>query len=175
LSHEYQIDPILARVLAYWTDKRHGRTMPRRRDIDPIDLRELLPHIQLIDVVNSGARARYRYRLVGTSLVTAFGKEYTGKYLDELFTGERLRMAETVFGKVREERQPVFLRNRYSTTKDVEMVANRLYLPLSEDDRDVNVIMGTLTFEYGRGAAPGMLGAAALAPTIEVVGLELQS
>jgi hypothetical protein len=94
--------------------------------------------------------------------VQAFGKEYTGKHLDELFDGERLRLAEEVFRRVCASRRALFVRSQYHTTKDVKMLANRLYMPLSEDGQAVNMILGALTFEYGSGAFPGLFGTASL-------------
>lgn len=160
MAQDYRDNPVLAQMLAYWRAKRGKRPIPRRRDIDPTEIAPLLPHLQLIDVVDAGAR--FRYRLVGTSLVAAFGAEYTGKYLDELFTGERLANARRVYGAVVQHRLPVFLRNRYQTTLDVEMIANRLYMPLSPDGRTVTLILGALTFDWGQGALAGMWGGASL-------------
>ena len=137
--------------------------MPCRRDIDPTEIGPLLPHLQLIDVVDGGNR--YRYRLVGTSIVTAFGREYTGSHLDELFIGERLAYASLVYATVCSRLRPVFLRNRYSSTRDVDMIANRLYMPLSDDGSSVNVIFGALTFEFGRGSVPGFWSNAHLDPS----------
>jgi hypothetical protein len=162
LEHAYLSDPVLAGALLYWRGKRGRRELPRRSDIDPTEIGKLLPHLQLIEVVGGGAR--YRYRLVGTSLVTAFGREYTGKYLDELFTGDRLANAKRVYGMACSRRKPVFLRNRYSSMRDLEMVANRLYMPLSDDGAAVNMILGALTFEWGRsGAVAGLWSDAQLA------------
>jgi hypothetical protein len=171
-SYDYRSDPVLGQVLDYWDSRRAGRAMPTRRDIDPIEIRQALPHLQIIELVDGGAR--FRYRLVGTALVTAFGKEYTGKFLDELFSGERLAFAQMVYRTVCVTKQPVFLRNRYNTTKDVGMVANRLYLPLGTDEGGVNFILGSLTFEYERGAHEGMWGVATLdhsAKSIQLVAL----
>jgi hypothetical protein len=170
LKFDYRSDPILKAALEYWRRLRGLGELPRRRDIDPTTLPKLLPHLQLIDVVESGTR--FRYRLVGTALVTAFGKEYTGKHLDELFKGERLAYATHVYSTVCARRRPVFLRNRYSTTKDVAMTANRLYMPLSDDGCSVNIILGALTFEWGCVAAFGTWGGAQLDPstaTLEIV------
>lgn len=155
-------DPILAAALAYWRRLARGGTLPRRRDIDPSEIPRLLPHLQLIDVADAGAR--FRYRLVGTALVAAFGKEYTGKYLDELFVGDRLAYASRVYSTVCIRQRAVFLRNRYSTTRDLQMIANRLYMPLSDDGASVNIIFGVLTFEWGCSAAIGMWGGAQLDP-----------
>lgn len=163
MNDDYRRDPVLRDALDYWRHQRGRRAMPRRRDIEPTDIPRLLPHVQLIEVVAGGAR--FRYRLTGTALVTAFGKEYTGKYLDELFTGGELAYAQRVYSTVCARRRPVFLRNRYSTTRDVGMVANRLYMPLSDDGVCVNIILGALTFEWGQGAVVGRWAGARLDPS----------
>lgn len=36
-------DPGLVRLLAYWDSKRQGRCCPARADIDPVEIKELLP------------------------------------------------------------------------------------------------------------------------------------
>ena len=170
MAVDYRTDPVLAAALAYWRRRRAARAMPRRRDIDPTEIPRLLPHLQLIEVHDGGAR--FRYRLVGTALVAAYGQEYTGRYLDELFTGERLAYATEVYGAVCTGHRAVFLRNRYGTTRDLQMVANRLYMPLSDDGRSVNLILGALTFEWGRGVTAGMMMGARLDPAttaIEIV------
>jgi hypothetical protein len=145
MPFEFCADPILGGALAYWKQKRGGRRMPARRDFDPAEVPTLLPHVQLIDLVGG----RFHYRLVGTELVQMFGRDYTGTFPEELFPGTRGRMICEVYTAVREARQPMFLRNRYLTTKNLDLLANRLYLPLSEDDCEVNMILGALTFDLG--------------------------
>ena len=56
----------------YWEEKRRGRLMPSRADIDPLELRRYLPGIILIDVVDDARR--YVYRLVGTREVAMRGR-----------------------------------------------------------------------------------------------------
>ena len=119
--------------------------MPSRRDFDPADVPALLPHLQLIDIVDG----RFRYRLVGTALVDAFGRDYTGEFPDELFEGPRAKMITDVFSSVRQARQPMFLRSRYVTTKNLDLVSDRLYLPLSGDGSGVDMILGALAFTFG--------------------------
>jgi hypothetical protein len=150
---DYRDDPILAAALAYWRGKRRGRSMPSRRDIDPIEVPALLPHLQLVDIVGG----RFRYRLVGTELVTVFGRDYTGMFPDELFPGTRGQMICEVFAAVRKARKPMFLRNRYLTAKHWDLEASRLLMPLSDNDREVNMILGALTF--GQDAASRIAGA----------------
>jgi hypothetical protein len=145
MDFAFRADPVLGGALAYWKDMRGHRRMPARRDFDPTAVPMLLPHLQLIDIVDG----RFRYRLVGTELVEMFGRDYTGQFPDELFPGPRGRMICDVFSAVLKARQPMFLRNCYITTKNLDLVANRLYLPLSEDDEAVNMILGALTFDFG--------------------------
>jgi len=161
MTFDFRADPILGDALAYWRKKRGARSMPRRRDIDPVDIPTLLPNLQLIETVSGG---RFRYRLIGTALVEAFGGDYTGQYPDVLFDGPRARITE-VYSAVRDAKQPLFLRSRYLTTKNVDLIANRLYMPLSEDDSQVNMILGILTFDFGTiTAVAGAWGSARLAP-----------
>ena len=147
--------------------------MPSRRDIDPVEVPTLLPNLQLIEIHAGG---RFRYRLIGTAMVEAFGRDYTGRYWDEMFDGPRATAIAQVYDAVRTTRRPVFLRSVYNTTKSVDLIANRIYLPLSEDDRDVNMILGALTFDFGtmKGVG-GAWGSARLAPQgseFEVVNVE---
>jgi hypothetical protein len=73
--------------------------MPCKRDVDPTEMpRELLPSLQIIDVIDGGER--FRYRLVGTALVAAYGEEFTGKCSDELLCGERLRFINELYRAV---------------------------------------------------------------------------
>jgi hypothetical protein len=158
---DFRTAPILRQALAYWHKMRGARAMPARRDFDPAEVPALLPHVQLIDRVDG----RYRYRLVGTELVQVFGRDYTGQFPDDMFSDNRGPFICQVFDKVRAARQPMFLRSRYITAKNVEFAANRLYLPLSADGHEVNMILGVLTFDFGSVApVAGAWGSAELAP-----------
>jgi hypothetical protein len=77
-------DARLQEALDYWRRKSAGKAMPRRADIDPIDIPKLLPDVMLVEVLSSG---RYRYRLIGTENTEAQGVHATGRYLDEVLPG----------------------------------------------------------------------------------------
>ena len=120
--------------------------MPQRRDIDPIELRPVLSHLQITEVIGGGSR--FRYRLVGTAIVEAFGAEFTGRYVDELISGERDSFVHACYRAVCASRRPAFVRSKYATIKNIDLTANRLLVPLSEDGTGVNQILGALTFEF---------------------------
>jgi hypothetical protein len=77
-------DARLTAVFDYWLGKATGLRLPRRRDIDPVDIPKLLPILMIVEVLPSG---RYRYRLIGTENAEAFGMNATGRYLDEVLPG----------------------------------------------------------------------------------------
>src|SRR5271166_4009022 len=81
--------PRFKRLADYLTAKAPPGKLPGRQHIDPTELTKLLPWLMLIDVVpqESGA-PRYRHRLVGTETVAMFGIDGTGKFFDEVLTGD---------------------------------------------------------------------------------------
>lgn len=160
VADDYRADPILGEALRYWQRKRGHRPMPSRRDIDPTEIPRLLAHLQLIEVIDRGAR--FKYRLVGTAIVDSFGQDYTGRFVDEQFPGARGDFIQKVYRAVCETRRPVFLRNDYKTARDLPIVAMRLFLPLSQDSQQVDIVMGACRFDFARGAAAGTWGSATL-------------
>lgn len=73
--------PVLAKILGYWDRKRGERRCPGRADIDPTEIKPLLPHVMLVDIEQP---FRVRYRLVGTEITRVARFDFTGRYLDEL-------------------------------------------------------------------------------------------
>jgi hypothetical protein len=151
VAYDFRADPILGNALRYWECKRGDRRMPSRRDLDPTEIPRLLSHLQMIDVIDYGAR--FRYRLVGTTLVETFGFDYTGRFADELFSGVRRDFVQNIYRTVCDERCPVFLHNVYQTVKHYSLVGMRLFLPLSNDDEEVNIILSACRIELPSGAA----------------------
>jgi hypothetical protein len=157
MSCNYRDDPILGPILAYWIGRRGSRTMPCKRDIDPIEIPpKVLPHLQIIEVLDDGAR--FRYRLIGTALADAYGTDFSGKRPDELFADDRLNFIQNIYRTVYRSKAPLFLHNKYHTPKNVDLFAIRIYMPLSDDDVNVNYILGVLRFEFSALFARGTWG-----------------
>lgn len=155
MSYDYRDDPILGPALSYWMSKRGERSMPRKRDIDPIEIPpKILPNLQIIEVINGGAR--FRYRLIGTALVDAYGKDFSGRIVDELFPDDRLDFVQGLYRSVCTSKAPIFSRNKYHTPRDVDLFSMRIYMPLSEDDLAVQNILGVMHFEYGAASDEGL-------------------
>jgi hypothetical protein len=72
----------IVRLMLRWWLGKCGADIPDRSDLDPVDLKPLLPNILISDVEHDPFRVRYR--LVGTRAREATGFNIVGRYLDEL-------------------------------------------------------------------------------------------
>jgi hypothetical protein len=140
-------DPVLGPALAYWERKRGTRLMPPRRDIDATEIPpSLLPFLQITE--RAKGSTRIRFRLVGTGIVEAYGADLTGKYMDEIYSGPRLRYVEANYDAVCQSKRPVVVVNRYHSSRPVELVSHRLVMPLSDDDVTVTQFLTAVRFEH---------------------------
>lgn len=122
--------------------------MPRRADIDPIDIPKLLPDLMLVDVRPAG---RYRYRLIGTENAEAHGVHATGRYLDEVLPGSEYKAHVLgLYDKCVEVRRPLYSECLFLSPHDrrPERQTKVLFLPLSEDGTTVNQVLVVQVFFY---------------------------
>jgi len=158
MNQPYARDPILSGTLAYWERQRGGRAMPRRADLNPADIPRLLPNLRLTEVIDGGAR--FRYRLVGTAIVTAYGREHTGRFLHDVLSGERRSFVEGLYRMVCAGKRPVYARTYYIGPWELPVLTSRVMVPLSENDADVNLVMTAISFDGNGGALTiGLAGA----------------
>jgi hypothetical protein len=140
---ESDLDPRLKNLLRYWNDKRGDRALPSRADIDPLELKQVLGNILLIDVVPSDAHEhgrRFRYRLFGTEFVFYHGTDLTGRWLDEIpntdFRDSLIAMYHAV---VEDGGRRMFSYDYMLDSRRHRFQA--LILPLSGDGRTVDIIL----------------------------------
>ncbi len=133
------VSPELRELYDYWNAKRLPGALPSRADIDPIQLRGLLRHVVLADVVDGGARIRYR--LVGTAMVERWGSDFTGKFADEIMQGSYRDFLVKLFRDAIKHRCAVFSRSRFRWDVGRSLDTSRLFLPLQGDDGEVEMIL----------------------------------
>ena len=131
--------PKSRRVLDYWLEKAAGRDMPSRAEIDPLELRDLLGNLCLIDVTEEKP-PRFRYRVDGSTLAAITGFDLTGKYADELPDPPYRDYVVALYARVVATRAPVF---RYNEEEwgDYGMRVESVTLPLSTDGQRVDAIL----------------------------------
>jgi hypothetical protein len=126
-------------LYAYWNQRRGTRAMPARSDLDPIDLKAVLPLLMLVDVVAD--ERRYVYRLVGTREVEMRGSDPTGKAVKDAFYAESADESTWYLDQVVRTREPVLYRGTYQPLSTRTQREDVLFLPLSKDGEAVNMVM----------------------------------
>jgi hypothetical protein len=136
----------LERLLAYWCRQRGARTMPRRGDIDPADIVELLPHIMMVEMV--GAPPRPRYRLVGTAIVEFAQFDFTNQFADELMFQDTAGTDWAGdYHRVAAARTPGFGVSRWLPANSTPHWIEYLICPLSRDGETVGRFISIEDYE----------------------------
>ncbi|HWT97614.1 MAG TPA: PAS domain-containing protein [Terriglobales bacterium] len=131
--------PKIASFYRFWESKLSGRRMPARGDFDPLEMKEWLPGIVLVDVEHDPLRLTYR--LVGTRSVSLKQRDVTGQRVEEGYHGSSLDEILENYRQVIAGRCAVY-------DWEVEVSQDRhledsetLLLPLSNDGETVNMVM----------------------------------
>ncbi len=124
--------PLVHELYGYWDAKREGRAMPRKSDIDPSEIKPLLPYVLLGEFKEDPVRLRYR--LVGTEVVSVYGVDFTGRWLDELDFGDQVDHGwPAQYRAVFDSRRPLYGSARLHATSGMEMLYEFGLFPLGED------------------------------------------
>lgn len=131
LSDPEKIESALIRDLfAYWQGKRRGGALPCRSDIEPADLRALLPNLLIVDFEQEPFRVKFR--LVGTRIVELTGFEFTGLYLDEVAPPDVAAAFTACYRTASHRRQPVLERITWRSDQVISDY-DICVLPLDDD------------------------------------------
>ena len=129
-------------VFAYWSSLRLDGRLPSRAQIDPHHLKQLLPTVSLIDVVRGTTAVRYRQRLAGTGLYSVYGREITGRALEEVYAAEEAAYWREQLDKVVSDGRPAVgcqtIRNRPGGACSILWIR----LPLASNGCEVDMILG---------------------------------
>jgi hypothetical protein len=74
-------------MVNWWSALAASGSLPARVDFDPLEFRQIMPHLMIAEP--EGRPFRIRYRLVGTKIVEAVGWDFTGTYLDDLLPADQ--------------------------------------------------------------------------------------
>lgn len=135
------VDERLRRLHEYWEKERGKRALPARTDINPVELRYLLGHIILLDVLNEPQQ--FRVRLQGTELERWMGGDLTGKTLDHLPSPQLAAVAQECLAKAIEARGP-YHRIGAQIIDDIPRRFEALILPLAADGVAINMLLAAV-------------------------------
>jgi CheY-like chemotaxis protein len=137
---------VLQRAFHYWLDKAAGRPFPRRSDLDPAEIKHLLPYVSIYE--RSGDPPRYRCRLSGTKIAAATGVDPTGRLLEDFLTRDDLQFIVMQFEKVETSGLPLYVASSFRSPES-DLSTERLILPFGIEDGGVQIVI-VQTFSWGQ-------------------------
>ncbi|MCR9219275.1 MAG: PAS domain-containing protein [Alphaproteobacteria bacterium] len=136
---------LLRRVWAVWRGLPRRGDLPRRADFSPTLLApEDLRYILLVEVIDGGRD--FAYRLVGTGVVQAVGKEFTGLKLSEHLDEHEVPELFADYRRAVQQRTPTLFQGGMLRFDKDWMAYERLSLPLVDDGGRVSVLLGAADF-----------------------------
>ena len=127
-------------MFAYWASRRQGGQLPGRAAIHPQHFKRHLPTISLIDVVLEPRD--YRLRLAGTGLYSVYGREITGRTLDDVYVPPAAAYWRTELDKIVESRRPGVGVHSLAWRGASHLSILWLRMPLATNGQDVDMILG---------------------------------
>ena len=137
-------DPRFRWLFDYWLDRLADGQLPSRADIDPIDFPHLLGRINLIEVLHTQPRMRFRYRLWGTKIADLIGRDYTGRFIEDLMLPTDYRRISGALTETVESHRPHFWQVPIPFIGRDFGSYRRLLLPLASDGETVDLLMALL-------------------------------
>jgi hypothetical protein len=137
-------DARLAHALSCWQHWRGPNLWPARDDIDPSDLRQILPNLFMVEAIDGGAR--FRYILSGATVRQQLGFELSGRYLDDTFTGAQLERALANYRTVTSGYGHYALQHWSQRGRPI-MQFRRLLLPIAADRIRIDLVLGFALYD----------------------------
>ncbi len=129
-------------IYDYWRSKCQNGSLPSRYDIDPADIRAHLPMVSLIEVNRDLPTPRFQCRLAGTGFWDLYEDEIQGRFIDDLPIGDRVDYWNRILTQVASRSRPTAGVTRPGTPFGSHLAQFWIRLPLSENGKDVNLILG---------------------------------
>lgn len=134
-------------LVKLWYLRRGADGLPERSAFDAPALKTVLPHIFIAEY--EPAAQRYRYRLIGTAITEAFGRNATGRYFDELYAGADLRSFCAMLDAARQGGEPRSVSGKAVLPDRAGFNLECLLLPVSVAAGHNPQIVGAIYFPAG--------------------------
>ncbi len=132
----------LQAIAEFWAARRPDGRLPSHRRFPPEDLKPWLGHVCLVAVERPSLRLLLR--LVGSQVVQYDGRDYTGRYFDDIVAAEHRDAALAPYRESLRTGQPVGDIRPYIGPDATIARIHRLVLPCAEDGQTIDVFLAAL-------------------------------
>ncbi|KQX58283.1 hypothetical protein ASE71_19345 [Ensifer sp. Root954] len=129
-------------LFRYWNTIRGKRELPRRDELEPSDIRTLLPNLFILE---RDRNAGISFRLAGTQVCALFGQELRGRQFGMLWLGSQAAKTQRITGQVMTHRVPLVLSAKGRTADAREVDIETLLLPLASSEGESDRVLGALS------------------------------
>jgi hypothetical protein len=148
--------PSTRQLFDYWCEIRGDRRAPERNEVEPGPIRRILA-----DTFILGSERDYRFRIAGTRICAAFGRELRGESFVDLWEGQSRREVQELLGSVAAETIGLVASASALNDDGCKLEFEWLALPLSQrlatDARVVGVLAPTdMPYWLGVSALEGL-------------------
>lgn len=144
--------PSIRQLYDYWNERRGRRAAPDRADIEPGAIRSVLADTFILSF---DEKAGHPFRIAGTRVCAAFGRELKNESFLDLWTADSRRQVRDLVNVVANETVGVVASARGTSTAGTNHDVEVLVLPLSHRGRNNARGLGALAprdAEYWLGA-----------------------
>jgi len=142
-SADQLVSERLVGVLDAWKRTAGGRTAPKREEITPSLLRNALPWIWMIDVIDGGKD--FRFRIAGERVIEFMGRRHAGELLSDNLDNPFFQRMRGILSECLHRKKPVAVGPIRSNLKGKEFFEMEVVvMPLSEDGQTVTTVFGAM-------------------------------
>ncbi len=136
---------MVRRFHQFWLSRCKDGRLPRKSDMDPVEMGPFLSNILLTEV--HGEPLDFKYRIIGEEIIARLGN-MTGKRVRETALINVTGSAYQNYCAVVQSKQPQFLEGAVITAfkNDRPYLISRVHCPLSSDGETVDFIISYLSF-----------------------------
>ncbi|MEQ8603307.1 MAG: PAS domain-containing protein [Marivibrio sp.] len=132
-----------------WLSQRpEGGGAPARSAFDPVDAPKAMSTLIFAEVEPDD----YFFRVVGTDMVEAWGRDYTGERLSDIMTGDYHAFIRSLFDQCVRTQACVFSHSRFQWDRGRTLDTRRLMLPFARDEDPgvVGFVLVSQVFDYSQ-------------------------
>ena len=129
-------------LYAYWNDLRGGRLAPRRFEVEPSAIAAILPDTFILERAD---RLDYAFRLAGTRICDAFGREFRGRNLLDFWSPSDREVVIRVLESVTRDGGVGVIGLMASGPAGRAAGYEMLLLPLIHTGQSIGRVLGSLT------------------------------
>jgi hypothetical protein len=131
----------ISALFDYWNAKRAGRPAPMRSEINPGEIRSILPNVFILERESDTS---FRFRLAGTGLCGIYGMEFRNHNLLSMWQEDCLDTLRNALDEVTRNAAVSVVEYTASTNENREATFEMILLPLAQDNGVISRVIGAV-------------------------------